>query len=268
MERYLRLSDRATGPQSNGVADVTHLIWPESAFPFFLTREPEVMQQIADLLPPGTVLITGAIRPPNAATGSRVTRAYNSVYVIDHDGSILGIYDKVHLVPFGEYLPFQNLLERLGLTQLTKIRGGFIAGDRRRAMDVPRAPTMMPLICYEAIFPGAAVPDGQRPGWLVNVTNDAWFGISSGPYQHFEQARMLAIAEGLPLVRAANDGISAVIDPVGRIVRSLPLGAEGVLDAPLPRAIEPTVYARFGNLGAVILMIVAGIALLRRRIDR
>jgi apolipoprotein N-acyltransferase len=135
-------------------------------------------------------------------------------------------------------------------------------------MDVPRAPTMMPLICYEAIFPGAAVPDGQRPGWLVNVTNDAWFGISSGPYQHFEQARMLAIAEGLPLVRAANDGISAVIDPVGRIVRSLPLGAEGVLDAPLPRAIEPTVYARFGNLGAVILMIVAGIALLRRRIAR
>jgi apolipoprotein N-acyltransferase len=127
---------------------------------------------------------------------------------------------------------------------------------------------MMPLICYEAIFPGAAVPDGQRPGWLVNVTNDAWFGISSGPYQHFEQARMLAIAEGLPLVRAANDGISAVIDPVGRIVRSLPLGAEGVLDAPLPRAIEPTVYARFGNLGAVILMIVAGIALLRRRIAR
>lgn len=268
MERYLRLSDRATGPQSNGVADVTHLIWPESAFPFFLTREPDVMQQIADLLPPGAVLITGAIRPPNTATGTRVTRAYNSVYVIDHDGSILGIYDKVHLVPFGEYLPFQNLLERIGLTQLTKIRGGFIAGDRRRAMEVPHAPTMLPLICYEAIFPGAAVPDGQRPGWLVNVTNDAWFGISSGPYQHFEQARMLAIAEGLPLVRAANDGISAVIDPVGRIVRSLPLGAEGVLDAPLPRAIEPTVYARFGNLGTLLLMVVAGIVLLRRRIAR
>jgi apolipoprotein N-acyltransferase len=267
MERYLRLSDRATGPQSNGVADVTHLIWPESAFPFFLTREPEVMQQIADLLPPGTVLITGAIRPPNAPAGTHITRAYNSVYVIDHDGSILGIYDKVHLVPFGEYLPFQTLLERLGLTQLTKLRGGFIAGDRRRVMDVPRAPAMLPLICYEAIFPGAAVPDGQRPGWLVNLTNDAWFGISSGPYQHFQQARMLAIAEGLPLVRTANDGISAVIDPVGRIVRSLPLGAEGVLDARLPRAIEPTVYARFGDLVAVLLMVAAGIFLLRRRIE-
>ena len=115
-------------------------------------------------------------------------------------------------------------------------------------MDVPGAPKMLPLICYEAIFPGEAVPRGERPGWLVNVTNDGWFGISSGPYQHFQQARVLAIAEGLPLVRAANTGISGVIDPVGRVIASLPLGAEGVLDARLPRAVAPTVYARFGNL--------------------
>jgi apolipoprotein N-acyltransferase len=266
MDRYLRLSDRATGPQSNGVRDVTHLIWPESAFPFFLTREPDAMKQIADLLPQGTVLITGAIRAPNTDPGQRISRAYNSVYVIDHDGSILGIYDKVHLVPFGEYLPFQNLLERIGLSQLTKIRGGFIAGDRRRTMDVPGAPKMIALICYEAIFPEDAVPPDQRPGWLVNVTNDAWFGMSSGPYQHFQQARILAIAEGLPLVRAANDGISAVIDPVGRIVRSLPLGAEGVLDSPLPQALSPTPYVRFGDLGAIILIIAAGILIVRRRV--
>jgi apolipoprotein N-acyltransferase len=220
MERYLRLSDRATGPQSKGVADVTHLIWPESAFPFFLAREPDAMKEIADLLPEGTVLITGAIRAPNVPANVRISRAYNSIYVIDHDGSILGIYDKVHLVPFGEYLPFQTLLERIGLMQLTKIHGGFIAGDRRRAMELPRAPKMLPLICYEAIFPAAAVPEGERPGWLVNLTNDAWFGMSSGPYQHFQQARMLAIMQGLPMVRAANNGISAVIDPVGRVVRS------------------------------------------------
>ena len=98
-------------------------------------------------------------------------------------------------------------------------------------MTVPGAPKMLPLICYEAIFPGAAVPRGERPGWLVNVTNDGWFGISSGPYQHFQQARVLAVAEGLPLVRAANTGISAVVDPFGRVVGSLPLGSEGVLDA-------------------------------------
>jgi apolipoprotein N-acyltransferase len=171
----------------------------------------------------------------------------------------------VHLVPFGEYLPFQSLLERIGLMQLTKITGGFLAGDRRRAMDLPGAPKMIPLICYEAIFPADAVPPGERPGWLVNLTNDAWFGISSGPYQHFQQARVLAIAEGLPLVRAANNGISAVIDPFGRIVRSLPLGAEGVIDSPLPRAIEPTIYVRVGDLGLFMVML-AGVVLLVRRL--
>jgi apolipoprotein N-acyltransferase len=263
MARYLRLSDRATGPQSSGIRDVTHLIWPESAFPFFLTREPDAMKQIADLLAPGAVLITGAVRAPSTPPGERISRAYNSVYVIDHDGSIDGIYDKVHLVPFGEYLPFQSLLESIGLEQLTKVRGGFIAGDRRRAMSVPGAPKMLPLICYEAIFPGQAIPPHERPGWIVNVTNDAWFGISTGPYQHFQQARVLAIAEGLPLVRAANDGVSAVVDPVGRVIHSLPLGAEGVLDSSLPRPIAPTIYARFGDI-ASLLFGIAGLALVLR----
>ena len=223
MRRYLRLSNRATGPGSKGVHDITHLIWPEAAFPFFLTREPDAMAEIAALLKPHTELITGAIRAAPESTPGHV-RAYNSVYVIDPDGSIRGIYDKVHLVPFGEYLPFQAFLEKLGLQQLTKQAGGFLAGQRRRLMDVPGAPKMLPLICYEAIFPGAAVPRDERPGWIVNVTNDGWFGISTGPHQHFQQARVLAIAEGLPLVRAANTGISGVIDPVGRVIKSLPLG--------------------------------------------
>ena len=137
MNRYLTLSERANGARSSGVRDVTHLIWPESAFPFFLTREADALAQIAALLPQGTVLITGAVRPPDTARDAVITRAYNSIYVIDHDGSILSVYDKVHLVPFGEYLPFQNLLERLGLMQLTKVRGGFIPGDRRRNQRVP-----------------------------------------------------------------------------------------------------------------------------------
>lgn len=186
--------------------------------------------------------------------------------MIDPNGSIRGIYDKVHLVPFGEYLPFQRLLERLGLMQLTKVVGGFLSGDRRRAMDVAGAPKMLPLICYEAIFPGAAVPSGERPGWLVNVTNDGWFGISSGPYQHFQQARVLAIAEGLPLVRAANTGISAVIDPVGRIINSLPLGVEGVLDARLPTAIEPTIYLSYGNYALILVLGLSLIIVGRRRL--
>ncbi len=264
MRRYLRLSNRTTGPNSKGVHDFTHLIWPESAFPFFLTREPDAMAEIAALLKPHTELITGAVRAAAESKPGHV-RAYNSVYVIDPDGSIRGIYDKVHLVPFGEYLPFQALLEKFGLQALTKQVGGFLAGERRRLIDVPGAPKMLPLICYEAIFPGAAVPRDERPGWIVNVTNDGWFGISTGPHQHFQQARVLAIAEGLPLVRAANTGISGVIDPVGRVIKSLPLGTEGVLDAPLPQAIEPPLYVIFGDDGLILLLVVGLMVVGRRK---
>jgi apolipoprotein N-acyltransferase len=265
MRHYLELSDRSTGQQSTGLADVTHLIWPESAFPFFLTREADALAQIANALPDGTMLITGAARYADPLPGSQRPRAYNSVYVIDHDGGIVSVYDKVHLVPFGEYLPFQATLERLGFVQLTKVQGGFLAGDRHRSYALRGAPRFLPLICYEIIFPGSVVPASERPGWLLNVTNDAWFGISTGPYQHFQQSRLRAIEEGLPLVRAANNGISAVVDPVGRIVRDLPLGAEGVIDSGLPRAIAPTVYARFGNLLAGLAVIASLLVLVRRR---
>jgi len=261
MDRYVALSDRASGPQSTGIRDVTHLIWPESAFPFFLAREPEALAQIANLLPPGTVLITGGVRPAQTER-----HAYNSVYVIDHTGSILSIYDKVHLVPFGEYLPFQNFLESVGLRQLTKVIGGFLSGERHRTFAVPGAPPFLPLVCYEIIFPGAAVPPGERPGWVLNLTNDGWFGISSGPYQHFRQARVRMIEEGLPLVRAANTGISAVVDPLGRIIKSLPLGAEGVLDSPLPQSIEPTVYAKAGDYMVALLLAAAFLIVMGRRI--
>ena len=265
MQRYLALSDRATGPQTSGVKDVTHLIWPESAFPFYLAREADALAQIASLLARHTVLITGAVRAAAMAPSGAV-RAYNSVYVIDRDGSIAGIYDKVHLVPFGEYLPFTDFLESLGLISLTKMPGGFLEGDRRRLMTVPGAPSMLPLICYEVIFPDAAVPRGERPGWLLNLTNDGWFGISTGPHQHFQQARVLAIAGGLPLVRAANTGISAVVDPLGRIIKELPLGTEGVLDSGLPQPIAPTPYARIGDYIAYAL-VAAGLllGLARRR---
>jgi apolipoprotein N-acyltransferase len=185
--------------------------------------------------------------------------------LIDHDGSILGVYDKMHLVPFGEYLPFQSVLEGFGLMQLTKVQGGFLSGERRRAMSVPRAPAFVPLICYEIVFPGAAVPRDERPGWLLNLTNDGWFGISPGPYQHFQQARVRAIEEGLPLVRAANTGISAVVDPLGRVIKSLPLGSEGVLDSALPREIPATLYRRLGDVptGLVVSVILAA-GLVRR----
>jgi apolipoprotein N-acyltransferase len=266
MQKYLALSDRATGPQSTGVRDASILIWPESAFPFFLTREADAMAQIADLLPKGTVLITGAVRvPDDAPPGRPVTRAYNSVYVIDHDGSVLSIYDKLHLVPFGEFLPFQDWMEKLGFTQLTKVQGGYIPGLRRRPLDIPNAPRALPLICYEAIFSGEVADRGDRAGWIVNLTNDGWFGISTGPYQHLQQARLRAIEEGLPVVRAANTGISAVVDPVGRIVARLGLGIEGVLDANLPAAIAPTIYARHPNIPPIVMVLIALVFVVYRR---
>jgi apolipoprotein N-acyltransferase len=265
MRKYLALSDRATGPDSTGVGDASILIWPESAFPFFLSREPDAMAQIAALLPKGTTLVTGAVRPPDQPPGTRVTRAYNSIFVIDDEGTIVSAYDKLHLVPFGEYLPFQDFAEKIGLQQLTKQVGGFIPGTRRRTLDMPGAPRMLPLICYEAIFPGDITTRDDRPGWIVNLTNDGWFGISTGPYQHLQQTRMRAVEEGLPIVRAANTGISAVIDPVGRIIARLDLGVEGVLDAALPAATAPTIYARIGDVPAAMLVALAIMIAIRRR---
>jgi apolipoprotein N-acyltransferase len=266
MDRYIDLSSRPGGAPPAGAGGTTYLIWPESAFPFFLAREPDALARIAQLLRGGAVLITGAVRLAEPVTAPDIG-VYNSIYVIDHDGSLDSFYDKTHLVPFGEYLPLQRLLESLGLQQLTKQRGGFLAGDRRRLIAVPGAPSALPLICYEVIFPDEIMPKGPRPGWIVNVTNDGWFGISSGPYQHFQQARVRAIEQGLPLVRAANTGISAVVDPLGRIVNSLPLGVEGVIDAPLPQPIGAPVYSRVGDVPAAMLVIVAMLALVRRRLQ-
>jgi apolipoprotein N-acyltransferase len=268
MRKYLTLSDRASGPQSTGVRDASILIWPESAFPFFLTREADAMAQIDDLLPRGTILITGSVRAPDLPPGTRITRAYNSIYAIDHDGSVLSVYDKLHLVPFGEFLPFQDWMEKLGFVQLTKVQGGFIPGTARRAMEIPNAPRALPLICYEAIFPDDVAARGDRPGWIINLTNDGWFGISTGPYQHLQQARLRAIEQGLPVVRAANTGISAVIDPVGRIVARLSLGVEGVLDSSLPAAIAPTIYARSGDIPTAMMLAAALIFVIRRRVTK
>jgi len=265
MQKYLTLSDRSSGPKSTGVRDTSLLIWPESAFPFFLSREADAMAQIAELLPKGTILLTGAVRPPEVPPGRRITRAYNSVYAIDHDASILAVYDKLHLVPFGEFLPYQNWMEKIGFVQLTKVQGGFLAGTARHNIELPNAPPMLPLICYEAIFPDEIDVSGGRPGWMLNLTNDGWFGVSSGPYQHLQQARMRAIEQGLPLVRAANTGISAVIDPLGRVVAQLGLGVEGVLDSGLPAPVAPTIYARVGELPAAVLVALAMMLVLLRR---
>lgn len=240
---YLALSqDAALGPMGPD----TVLVWPESAFPFVLTQEPGALGAIGEMLPPGAALVTGAARLETVSSGR--PRAFNSLYVINHEGVIQDAYDKVHLVPFGEYLPFQSVLESIGLEQLTRLRGGFSPGTRRRAMSLPGAPAFSPLICYEIIFPGAAVPPGDRPGFILNVTNDAWFGNTPGPYQHFYQARVRAVEEGLPLVRNANTGISAVVDGYGRIVVATKLNEKRAIEAQLPVSLVQPLASKYGGI--------------------
>jgi apolipoprotein N-acyltransferase len=263
MRRYLDLSDRATSPTSTGVADVTHLFWPESAFPFLLHRDARALAQIAALLPPGVTLVTGAARLDDPLPGEEARRFYNAIHAIRDDGAIVATYDKVHLVPFGEYLPgtLDRALRALGVRQFVHVPGGFTPADHRAALAIPGLPPAAATVCYEAIFPGAFVPEGPRPGLIVNVTNDAWFGDTPGPRQHFAQARLRSVEEGLPLIRAANTGISAVVDGYGRVVTQLPVGIEGVLDSNLPSALSLTIFARFG-IGFFILAVICCITFL------
>lgn len=246
--RYITLSAQTNSSTTKALDGVTHLIWPESAFPFLLTRNRAAIASIAALLPQNTTLITGAMRAEAAVPGSTEGFTFNSLYVINGDGEIIGAQDKVHLVPFGEYLPFQSQMESLGLRQLTRLRGGFSAGHQRRHIPLEDAPAFLPLVCYEIIFPGQVRGAGEEPGWIINVTNDAWYGNTPGPYQHLRQARIRAVEEGLPLIRAANSGISMISDSFGRIIRIIPLGEIGLIDGPLPKSVNRTMFLNMGNL--------------------
>lgn len=249
-EDQLALSRRDAAGRQDDLAGITHLVWPEAAMPFLPLEHPEALAAIGDMLPDGTQLLSGALRLKHrtspAPTGAR--EAYNSLMVFGDQGDLEHTYDKIHLVPFGEYLPMQGLLESIGLEQLTRWRGGFSIGTvPRPLLKIPGLPPAAALICYEAIFPTAIVQGAERPGLLINVTNDGWFGDTTGPWQHFHQTRVRAVEEGLPIVRAANNGVSAVIDGQGRVVAMLTLNARGVLDSGIPGSISAPVYAKLGD---------------------
>jgi len=255
VRKHVELSQRP------GFAGRTHVIWPETAVPYFLSRQPELGGLLARAAPAGGALLTGAPRL-GTLDGRRVY--HNSLLALGPDGQVLAHYDKVHLVPFGEYVPLRDYLP---FPKLTQGAGDFTPGTGHAALDLPGLPPVSALICYEAIFPQEVVKPGGSPEWLLNVTNDAWFGVSSGPYQHLASARLRAIERGLPLVRAANTGISAIVDPWGRTLDRLDLRKVGILDGPLPRAIAGgTPYGRFGDLSPFLLTLgVFAIGLILRR---
>jgi apolipoprotein N-acyltransferase len=241
-QRDANLRDHIRLSRSPGFDSVTTVVWSETAASYFLDMDGFHRAMVAEAAPPGGLLLTGAPRvtPP----GVQPFAVWNSLIAVTSGAEVAAIYDKVHLVPFGEYMPLRAILP---IAKITQGSTDFSSGPGLRTLDLPGLPPASPLICYEVIFPGAVVgADQKRPEWLLNITNDGWFGLSAGPYQHLASARMRAVEEGLPLVRAANTGISAVIDPFGRTVASLALGQRGVLDSPLPRASSPTLYSRYG----------------------
>ncbi|MBS7810483.1 apolipoprotein N-acyltransferase [Roseococcus pinisoli] len=217
------------------------VIWPETASPFLLAQDPEARRLAAEALPPGGMLLAGTVRAEWNQEG-QLSRLYNSLVAVDPAGELVGVFDKAHLVPFGEYMPLGGLLP------IRMVTGGvdFSAGPGPGVLALPGGlPAPGPLICYEVIFP-AAVVGAERPGWLLNVTNDAWFGWSAGPYQHLAAARLRAVEEGLPMVRAAQTGVSAVFDASGREVTRLGLGGVGTIEAALPAALPATPFAKLG----------------------
>ncbi len=252
-DRQLQLSARP------GTEPISHVIWPETAIPYFIANDPARRRLVASVTPPGGVLISGAVRTTIEPTSP--PKLWNSLHAIDAAGQIVGTYDKFHLVPFGEYMPMRRLLSFAKLTYGTT---DFSSGPGPRTLRLPGLPPVGPLICYEVIFPHAVVDRSDRPEWLLNLTNDAWFGVSTGPYQHFASARVRAVEQGLPLVRVANTGISGVVDPYGRVTARLGLGREGVLDAALPTALDRiTPYARWGDFTLLAMLGVGGLSLWR-----
>ncbi|MCI5044491.1 MAG: apolipoprotein N-acyltransferase [Aquisalinus sp.] len=262
-----------------------YIIWPENAAYDYFQRDQTALDLLQEALPTNAVLVSGAIRVDE--TPAADFRYFNSLHIIrdmqvpdtkernqlqelhleTRQRMIVGSYDKHHLAPFGEYVPFIGLFQALGIDKLVPLNNSLSRGDGPAVLTVGKT-VMAPIICYETIFPGRMYPKGQRPDWMVTVTNDAWFGDSVGPKQHLAQARLRAIETGVPMVRSANTGISAVIGPAGRILDTIPLQQAGTIVSRLPVAVERTIYDRLGNIPYFLMLMLFFVLVLRRQIVR
>jgi apolipoprotein N-acyltransferase len=226
-----------------------YLIWPETAVPYFLTASEQLKMQLAEFVPLGGAIITGAPRH------DPVTKQYwNSVHVLEDDGQIRQVYDKMHLVPYGEYLPLRDWLEASGLMNIIPVLDqmsdfAFPPENAPKTISLPGLPPARVMICYEIAFPWE-VANNSDFDWILNATNDGWFGNTSGPYQHLAMTRTRAVEQGKPVIRAANTGISAIIDPYGNIIRKLDLNETGILDGYVPHPSENITF--YGNVGEIV----------------
>lgn len=253
------LTATAVGAAAFTGDESVYVVWPENAYPL-LDRIPDLPDVLARDLPDDGYLITGSIR--------EVERGYTNALLAFGPASkgspLYTAYDKHKLVPFGEMLPFYEVFEALGIASLAPVGdGGFIPGDGPRTITLGNAP-FAPLICYEDVFPGMLYPKGERPDWLVVVTNDAWFGDAAGPRQHLDIARMRAIENGLPVVRSANTGISAMIDPNGRLLHALPLYQQNKFNFYLPAKIVAPLYPQLRDVTLIMLLSVCAMMVLTK----
>ncbi len=263
-KNFLEQARMGAAPANAGSLSPTHIIWAETAATYFIANDPAARNVIARGTPKDGLTITGA--PRTTPEREAEYRVWNSLHAVNDKAEVVATYDKFHLVPFGEYTPFR---EAFGFSKITAGATDFSAGPGPRTLRLNGLPPVSPLICYEVIFPGRVVDAKDRPEWMLNLTNDGWYGVSTGPYQHFAAARLRAVEEGLPLVRVANTGISGVIDGYGRVLAKLELGRKGVVDSDLPLSLSPTPYSRLGDWIVIFLiLLIAGMGALTRQHHR
>jgi apolipoprotein N-acyltransferase len=227
--------------------------------PFFLSSYPDALARIARLLPDQTMLLAGIPRQQyEPGQGQSSGPPFNAMLAIDTQGEIIASYDKSHLVPFGEFLPFNQFFSRLGIKQFVPGAEGWAHGDsRRRLMELPNTPPLLALICYEILFSGD-LGDTAGAQFILNITNDAWFDRSIGPAQHAHHARVRAVEEGLSLVRAANTGLTFATDPLGRVTATLPPEQMAVLDVQPHQRLPSTIFAQW-RYWPLLLVLLAGL---------
>jgi apolipoprotein N-acyltransferase len=267
ISRLIALSEAASANGTAGLADIDLVVWPESALPFFIETYPEALARIARMLPDSATLLAGAPRRPFG--DDPTAPPFNSILAIDTEGEIVASYDKSHLVPFGEFLPFSEVWSRFGIRQFVPGADGWQHGDvRRRLLDLPTLPNLLALVCYEILFSGD-LGDTASAAVLLNVTNDGWFDASVGPAQHAHHARLRAVEEGIGLVRVANTGLTFVTDAFGRITGSIEPRQAATLDATVPRRLQTTPFAHWRHWPVLILVLASfGIGLVARIRER